>query len=90
MRASTACELSELDDDELAAVDPRLTPEVRAVLDVPGALRSRSSYGGTAPERVAEQLAAVVDAVREHAAWAAVPVLPARERGEWGERGQRR
>jgi len=80
-------QLTDVDDDELASVDPRLTPEVRAVLDVPGALRSRSSYGGTAPHRVAEQLAALTDEVHDHAAWAAVPALPA---GDRGERGQRR
>ena len=59
----TACgagkELTDLDDAELAAVDPQLTPEVRAVLDVPGALRARSAPGGTAPARVADQLAAL-------------------------------
>jgi argininosuccinate lyase len=64
-------ELSELDDDELAAVDPRLSGQLRSVLTVGGAIRARSSYGGTAPERVAEQLAAVADLVHRHAEWAA-------------------
>ena len=72
-------ELTDLDDAELAGVDPRLTPEVRAVLDVPGALRARSAPGGTAPARVAEQLAALEEAVRGHRAWAAVPVVPVGE-----------
>ncbi len=86
-------ELTDLADDELAAVDPRLTPDVRAVLDVPGALRARSSYGGTAPDRVAEQLAALTDEVHDQAAWAAEPVGGAGRRGERdqaGQRGQRR
>jgi argininosuccinate lyase len=63
-------ELWEVDDDGLAAVDPRLTPAVRSVLSVRGALAARSTHGGTAPARVAEQLAAVADAAHRHAAWA--------------------
>ncbi len=49
-------ELWELTDDELAAIHPALTPEVRAVLTVEGSVASRSAHGGTAPVRVAEQL----------------------------------
>jgi argininosuccinate lyase len=64
------CELWEVADDDLAGVDVRLTPEVRTVLSVRGSLESRSAYGGTAPARVAEQLAAMADAAHEHAAWA--------------------
>jgi argininosuccinate lyase len=50
------CELSDLGDDELAAIDARLTPAVREVLTVEGSVASRSARGGTAPARVAEQL----------------------------------
>jgi len=64
------CELSDLTDEELSGVDPALTPQVRAVLTVPGALRARSARGGTAPERVAEQLATLADTAHRHAAWA--------------------
>jgi len=64
------CELWELPDDELAAIDERLTPRVREVLSVRGALDARSAHGGTAPARVAEQLAACADAAHEHATWA--------------------
>ncbi|MCC2310178.1 argininosuccinate lyase [Cellulomonas chengniuliangii] len=49
-------ELWDLSDDELAAVSPHLTPEVRSVLTVEGSLASRSARGGTAPVRVREQL----------------------------------
>jgi argininosuccinate lyase len=63
-------DLPELSDAQLAEVDPQLTPEVRGVLSVEGALRARSSIGGTAPDRVAEQSAELVDAVHGHAAWA--------------------
>ncbi|MDP1877072.1 MAG: argininosuccinate lyase [Actinomycetota bacterium] len=52
-------ELWDLTDAELAAVSPRLTPDVRGVLTVRGALDSRSAFGGTAPARVAEQLDAL-------------------------------
>lgn len=51
--------LDELTDAEFAAVDPALTPQVRAVLTVQGSIASRSSRGGTAGVRVAEQLAEV-------------------------------
>jgi len=51
-------------------VDARLTPEVRNVLSVEGALRARSAVGGTAPERVAEQLAALTALVDRQTEWA--------------------
>jgi argininosuccinate lyase len=63
------CELSEVSAEELAAVDAALIPQVREVLSVPGALRARSTYGSTAPERVAEQLFALADTAHMHAAW---------------------
>ncbi|MCZ2825075.1 MULTISPECIES: argininosuccinate lyase [unclassified Modestobacter] len=63
-------ELDELDDDQLAAIDERLTPEVRSVLTVPGALAARRARGGTAPERVAEQLGTLTELARQHTEWA--------------------
>lgn len=50
-------ELWDLTDDDFAAISPHLTPGVREVLSVEGSLASRDSRGGTAPGRVAEQLA---------------------------------
>ena len=50
-------ELIDLTDDELAAIDPALTPAVREVLTVDGSLASRDAVGGTAPVRVREQIA---------------------------------
>ncbi len=64
------CELDEVSDADLAAISPRLTPDVREVLTVDGALAARDGRGGTAPVRVAEQLARLRLAVDEHAAWA--------------------
>ena len=49
-------ELWDLTDADLAAVSQHLTPEVRSVLSVRGSLESRNAKGGTAPERVREQL----------------------------------
>jgi argininosuccinate lyase len=52
-----ACDLPDLDDDQLTAVSVHLTPDVRAVLAVHGSVASRDGRGGTAPARVREQLA---------------------------------
>jgi argininosuccinate lyase len=51
--------LDELTDDELAAVSPELTAQVREVLTIEGSVSSRDARGGTAPARVAEQLGEV-------------------------------
>jgi argininosuccinate lyase len=64
------CDLPEVSDENLAKISPHLTPDVREVLSVTGALAARKAPGGTAPERVAEQLAALRAVVDEHAAWA--------------------
>jgi argininosuccinate lyase len=65
------CDLGEVSDADLAAISSQLTPDVREVLTVPGALAARNGRGGTAPVRVAEQLARLRLAADEHAAWAA-------------------
>jgi argininosuccinate lyase len=63
--------LEEVSDADLAKVSPHLTPDVRTVLTVDGALAARKGFGGTAPARVAEQLTAVRAVVDDAAAWAA-------------------
>ena len=65
------CELDAVPDEDLARISPHLTPQVRSVLSVTGALAARSGHGGTAPERVAEQLADLRAEVAVHRAWAA-------------------
>ena len=65
------CELDEVSDANLAKISPHLTPDVREVLSVPGALAARRGFGGTAPDRVAQQLAALRDQVDRDAGWAA-------------------
>ncbi len=54
------CDLPDLTDEQLADVSPLLTPPVRDVLTVEGSVASRTGRGGTAPERVREQLAEAV------------------------------
>jgi argininosuccinate lyase len=65
------CELADVSDADLAKVSPLLTPDVREVLTVDGALAARSSRGGTAPVRVAEQLGRLRTVVDDQASWAA-------------------
>jgi argininosuccinate lyase len=66
--------LVDLTDEELAGVHPQLTPEVRSVLTVQGAVASRATRGGTAGVRVAEQLGRVVDRAAADRTWAGTPV----------------
>jgi argininosuccinate lyase len=52
-RAETkGCLLEELSLVEMQAVEPRITKEVFSVLSVDASVRSRVSYGGTAPQNV--------------------------------------
>jgi argininosuccinate lyase len=57
-------ELDQPTDADYASIDPRLTGEVRSVLTVTGSIASRDGTGGTAPNRVREQLVALTAAVR--------------------------
>ncbi len=66
---SSGRELHELTDAEFAGIDAALTPRVRDVLTVAGSLASRDGVGGTAPSRVAEQLAQLRDVVAADRAW---------------------
>jgi argininosuccinate lyase len=62
-------ELDELTDEQLTEVSEHLTPDVRSVLTVEGSIGSRSARGGTAPQRVSDQLAELRKAVADHRAW---------------------
>jgi argininosuccinate lyase len=57
------CDLADLSLDELKAIDGRIDSRVSDVLSVDASVRSRTSYGGTAPERVREQIAAAKEAL---------------------------
>jgi argininosuccinate lyase len=50
--------LSELPLDVLRSIDERIDARVYDVLTLDASVRSRTSYGGTAPQRVREQIAA--------------------------------
>ncbi|AKV58451.1 argininosuccinate lyase [Corynebacterium riegelii] len=73
---SRGVDLVELTDEELASVDTRLTPEVRDVLTVQGAVASRATRGGTAKVRVEEQRERVAQANAAFRTWAETPVRP--------------
>jgi argininosuccinate lyase len=64
------CELDSLSGEDLAEVDVHLGPEVRSVLNVRQALLARCGVGGTAPQRVIEQLAALDATFESISTWA--------------------
>jgi argininosuccinate lyase len=57
------CDLAGLPLDALRAIDERIDERVFEVLSVDASVRSRVSYGGTAPARVREQIAAAKEAL---------------------------
>ncbi|MGI9197579.1 MAG: argininosuccinate lyase [Candidatus Nanopelagicales bacterium] len=63
-------ELADLSDDDFAALSSALTPAVRDVLSAEGSVASRAAFGGTAPVRVREQLAAARALVAADSDWA--------------------
>jgi argininosuccinate lyase len=61
--------LADLTDRELASVHPALTSAVREVLTVAGSIASRNARGGTAGDRVEEQLDRLRLASADHRTW---------------------
>ncbi|MGV8881960.1 MAG: argininosuccinate lyase [Rhodoglobus sp.] len=64
------CEQNGLDldqptDEQYLAISPHLTAGVREVLTIEGSVASRNAVGGTAAERVSEQLQELVTRVRD-------------------------
>jgi argininosuccinate lyase len=59
-------ELADLSDEQFAEISSDLTPQVREVLTIEGSVASRTGRGGTAPERVLEQLAEARARVSAH------------------------
>ena len=57
-------------------MSPLLTPEVREVLSVPGALAARQTPGSTGPGPVSDQLAVVEDRLDAWRDWAGQRVVP--------------
>jgi argininosuccinate lyase len=74
--AARECGLEDVDDTDLAAISEHLTPQVRDVLSVRGALAARITPGSTGPGPVADQLAAVLDRLEGWREWAATSVVP--------------
>jgi len=50
------CDLSDLSLDTMQAVEARITADVFSVLTVDRSVASRTSFGGTAPVRVREEV----------------------------------
>ncbi|KAB7572207.1 argininosuccinate lyase [Verminephrobacter eiseniae] len=62
-------ELSAVSQALLAQVDARLTPEVLQHLTLDAAIGARTGYGGTAPQRVREQIARAQAALARQGEW---------------------
>jgi argininosuccinate lyase len=62
-------DLSALSPADLAAVDTRLTADVLPCLTAEAAVAARSGYGGTAPARVAEQIARLKETLARQRQW---------------------
>jgi argininosuccinate lyase len=68
--AAHNCDLTDVGDTQLSEISAHLKPDVRAVLSVRGALAARSTRGGTAPDRVHEQLTQLRADIEDHLAFA--------------------
>jgi argininosuccinate lyase len=73
---SRGCALDEVSDADLAAVSDQLTPQVREVLSVPGALAARTTPGSTGPGPVTDQLTALAGRLTGWRDWADTQVVP--------------
>ncbi|MCX8278705.1 argininosuccinate lyase [Phyllobacterium sp. 0TCS1.6C] len=61
--------LEDLTEADLAAVDPRLLPPIMDCLSARAAIAARSGYGGTAPQRVSEQIARLASLLNDQRQW---------------------
>jgi len=57
MAEAKGCELAELALSELQELDPAINEGIFDVLSVENSIKSRTSFGGTAPENVLKQVA---------------------------------
>jgi argininosuccinate lyase len=57
MAEQKGCDLPDLSLHEMNSVHPGITQEIYSVLGVENSIRSRTSYGGTAPDQVRAQVA---------------------------------
>jgi len=58
-------DLAEVSDEDLAAISPHLTPDIRQVMSAEASVARKSGLGGTAPERVSDQRQALKKALRD-------------------------
>jgi argininosuccinate lyase len=63
-------DLQALDATDFAAIDPRLGPDLMPRLTLDAAVAARSGRGGTAPDRVREQIGRFRASIADVAAWA--------------------
>ncbi|MBN9135019.1 argininosuccinate lyase [Phyllobacterium sp.] len=61
--------LEDVSDDDLAAVDVRLLPSIRSSLSPQAAVDARKGYGGTAPDRVREQIVRLKTVLESQREW---------------------
>lgn len=61
--------LEDLSNADLAAVDARLLPSIKASLSPQAAIEARKGFGGTAPDRVREQIARLKDVLDGQGKW---------------------
>lgn len=61
--------LEDLSDADLAAVDGRLLPSIKSCLSPQAAIEARKAYGGTAPDRVKEQISRLSNLLNEQQEW---------------------
>jgi argininosuccinate lyase len=64
LAAQKSCALDALSLAEMQKVEPRLTQDIFTVLSVESSVRSRTSFGGTAPENVRAQAQKWVETLR--------------------------
>jgi argininosuccinate lyase len=74
--AARDCAFDDVTDEDLTAVSPHLTPEVREVFSVRGALAARTTPGSTGPGPVTEQLGAAGDRLAGWRDWSAERTIP--------------
>ncbi|HIW61817.1 MAG TPA: argininosuccinate lyase [Candidatus Stackebrandtia excrementipullorum] len=73
---SRGIELHEVDDSNLRSISPHLSPEVREVLTVTGALAGRTTPGSAGPKAVTVQLSGIGTQMADWRTWAATSVVP--------------
>ena len=66
---STSRQLHELSDEEFLSIHPLLAKDVRIVLDVHGALNSRTTRGGTAPSSLEIQFQELENRIHQSTTW---------------------